>query len=466
VTLQFLGAAGNVTGSCTLLSVGGRCLLIDCGLHQERELRGRDWNPPRFDPARVEALLLTHAHLDHSGLIPRLVRHGFRGPILATRASVDLTRLLLYDSAHLQEEDVAFKRKRHQREGRPFKPLEPLYTREDVDRCQGAFQGVPYRQPVEVAEGITVTYHDAGHILGSAHLEVAVEESGRKRTILFSGDIGMAHRPILRDPSPPPRADFVVMESTYGDRPHEHAEERLQQLTAIIQETVARGGNVVIPAFAVGRTQELLYELDRLIAAKKVPPILVFVDSPMAVAATQIFRQHREDYDAEACALLRGGEDPFDFPGLHLVSTAEGSRAINTLKASSLIVSASGMCTGGRIKHHLVHNISRPESTILFIGYQAVGTLGRHILDGQNPVRILGQDRPVAARIASISGFSAHADQPGLLDWLGQLQEPPRQVILNHGEEAASRALQGCIQERYGYPVHRPAYGDTISLED
>lgn len=466
MTLQFLGAARNVTGSCTLLTRGNRCLLIDCGLHQERPLRGRDWNPPLYDPVQVEALLLTHAHLDHSGLIPRLSRQGFRGRILATSATVDLTQLLLYDSAHIQEEDAAFKMKRHRKEGRPFKVIEPLYRREDVDRCLKTFQEVPYQQPVEVVEGITATYHEAGHILGSAHLELTVEEAGRKKILLFSGDIGMTHRPLLRDPAPPPRADFVIMESTYGDRNHEHAEERLNQLTMILQETVARGGNVVIPSFAVGRTQELLYELDRLIAAKKVPPILVFVDSPMAVAATHIFQRHREDYDAEACALLRGGEDPFDFPGLHLVSTPEGSRAINNLKASCLILAASGMCTAGRIKHHLVHNISRPESTILFIGYQAVGTLGRHILEGQNPVRILGQERPVAARIASISGFSAHADQRGLLDWLGQLQEPPRQVILIHGEEAASQALQGCIEERYGYPVHRPGYGETIALED
>jgi len=466
VKLQFLGAARNVTGSRYLLTFPDLRLLVDCGLHQERDLRGRDWEPFPFDPAAVDALLLTHPHIDHCGLIPKLVREGFQGRILCTPPAVDLCQLLLLDSAHIQEEDAAFKRKRHRKEGRPPKDLRPLYTVEDARRALSFLESVPYGKPIPLGRQAEAMFHDAGHILGSAHVELRVRNQGKQRTWLFSGDIGQENRPLLRDPSPPAEADYVIMESTYGDRQHEHAEGRVERLAQAIRTTFEAGGNVVIPAFAVGRTQELLYELDRLIVAQRIPPPVVFVDSPMAVSATAIFRAHPECYDAEAVALLRAGEDPLDFVGLHLVRSVAGSQAINHVRGSCIIIAASGMCTAGRIKHHLVHNLSRPECTILFIGFQAQGTLGRHLVEGQNPVRIHGQPREVRARIESIQGFSAHADQAGLIDWLGHLRTPPRRLFLTHGEERALEALHQKIRATLGWESHAPTYGEEVELED
>lgn len=462
--LQFLGAARNVTGSRYLLTFPDRRLLIDCGLHQERDLRGRDWEPFPFDPATVDALLLTHPHIDHCGLIPKLVRDGFRGRILCTPPAADLCPLLLLDSAHIQEEDAAFKQKRHRKEGRPPKDIRPLYTAEDARRALSFLESVPYGQTVPLGREAEAVFHDAGHILGSAHLELRVRNNEKQRIFLFSGDIGQKDRPLLRDPSPPAEADYVIMESTYGDRQHEHAEERVERLAEAVRSTFEAGGNVVIPAFAVGRTQELLYELDRLIAAQRIPPPVVFVDSPMAVSATEIFRAHPECYDAEAAALLRAGEDPLDFVGLHLVRSVAGSQAINHVRGSCIIIAASGMCTAGRIKHHLAHNISRPECTILFIGFQAQGTLGRQLVEGQNPVRIHGQLRDVRARIESIQGFSAHADQAGLIAWLGHLRTPPRRLFLTHGEESAIAAFHRKIRETLGWESEAPTYGEEVEL--
>ncbi|HIE51148.1 MAG TPA: MBL fold metallo-hydrolase [Armatimonadetes bacterium] len=461
--LHFLGAAGNVTGSCYLLELEHQRVLVDCGLYQERPLRGRNWEPFPFPAEQINVLLLTHAHIDHCGLIPKLCREGFQGRILTTKATVELAELLLLDAAHIQEEDARFKMKRHAREGRPD-VIHPLYTTADAQAALQYLEGVPYGEMVTLGDGITVTFYDAGHILGSTQVEIRYPLNGQERVLLFSGDLGAVDRPILRDPAPPGRADYLVMESTYGDRQHESAEDCLDRLAALVNETFAHGGNLVIPAFAVGRTQELLYDLNELLAQDRIPNALVFVDSPMAVSATEIFQRHPECYDEEARQLLHSGDNPLEFPSLHLVRRVEDSKAINHLRGSAIIISASGMCTAGRIKHHLVHNISRPECTILFVGYQARGTLGRHLLEGENPVRILGQYREVKARIESLSGFSAHADQRGLLEWLGHLPTPPRQVFLTHGEPEALQTLQEKIREQLGFAVQVPQYRDVVEL--
>ncbi len=464
--LHFLGANRQVTGSRYCLEAAGHKVLIDCGMFQERPFQDRNWEPSPVPPGDIDALLLTHVHIDHSGLIPRLVGQGFSGPIHCTRPSVDLAEVMLRDSAKIQEEDAAYKKRRHKREGRKGKhPEIPLYTVVEVEKALPLFQPTPYAKPVEVADGITVVFHDAGHILGSAMLEVTVTENGQSRRVLFSGDIGQWNKPLIRDPSLLDQADYVVMESTYGDRDHQQRGEIDVQLADVINDTVGRGGNVVIPTFAVERAQELMYYISRLVHEDRIPDITIFLDSPMAVDVTDIFRRYRDCFDQETWDLITSGDTPLHFPGLRMAHSTEESKAINEHTMPCVIMATSGMCTGGRIKHHLRQNIGRPESTILFVGYQGNGTLGRQILDGNRQVRIHGRQWPVRAKVAQIYGFSGHADRSGLLRWIGNLEQAPRQVFLTHGEQSAANSLAQQINSQFGWPVSIPEYQSVAELE-
>jgi metallo-beta-lactamase family protein len=468
-SLRFLGAAGNVTGSCTLVEWRGKRLLVDCGLHQERDLRGRDWEPFPVPPSSIDAVLLTHAHLDHCGLLPRLAREGFRGPVHCTAATADITRIVLLDSARIQEEDAEFKQRRHEQEGRPALPgNQPLYTEADAEAAAGQLAVLDYGQILELGAGLTASFHQAGHILGSAMIRLEFSGNGRQRRVVFSGDIGRWDKPIIEDPTlfgeAEPATDAVVMESTYGDRLHEDPKSIDALLADSVNSTRRAGGNLLIPSFALERTQELLYYLSALLRADRIPHLMVFVDSPMAVSVTEVFKRHAELFDADMRDRLRRGDSPFDFPGLKMVRTVEESKSINHLRGTAIIIAGSGMCTGGRIKHHLVHNIQRRESTLLFIGYQAAGTLGREILEGAKEVRILGKNFRCRARVLRISGFSAHADQSELLRWLAGFEEPPRQILLNHGEHEALAALAAAVQERTGRKPLIPHYDQRVEI--
>ncbi|MCP4246259.1 MAG: MBL fold metallo-hydrolase [bacterium] len=464
--LRFLGATRQVTGSCYLLEAGGLRLLIDCGLFQEREFQGRNWEPSPASPQTVDALLLTHAHLDHSGLIPKLVRDGFAGRILTTAASKELAAIILTDAGKIQEEDAAYKRKRHKKAGHtPPRPVVPLYTAEDVEAALPLFEAVRYDEIVQLNANVSVTYRDAGHILGSALLEIEVRENKRTRTIVFSGDVGQRDKPIIRDPTPVDRADYVIMESTYGGRDHGPNGEVQDQMAEVINQAVEAGGNIVIPTFAVERAQELIYHLGELRRDKRIPHLMIFLDSPMAVNVTDVFRRHREYLDEEAMEVIESGNRLFKFPGLTLVRSKAESKAINRIRGTCIILSASGMCTAGRIKHHLAKNISRPESIVVFVGYQARGTLGRLLVDGRTEVRIHGRQHEVRARVTQIHGFSAHADQGGLLEWLGALESPPQRVFLTHGEEQAANALADAIRGKWSWPVDVPEYRSEYELD-
>ncbi len=463
--LTFLGAAGSVTGSRYLVEANGTKFLVDCGLFQERELRGRDWGPFPVPPETIDAVLLTHGHLDHCGLLPKVVREGLHCPIYATTATAEIARIMLLDSANLLQEDAEFKRRRHEREGRKGRyPEIPLYTTEDVRTCLPLFSAVDYGKTIEIGKGIEVTFHDAGHVLGSAMIEVRIRQNGSERTLLFSGDIGRWGQPILRDPTLFQEADYVLVESTYGDRDFEIKEDGASQLAAVINTTVKAGGNIVIPSFALERSQEVLYYLNELLGADRIPHLMVFVDSPMAVDLIEVFENHPELYDEDMVELLRQKRSPFRFSGLNLIRTVDESKAINHINGTVIIIAGSGMCTGGRIKHHLVANISRAESTILFVGYQAVGTLGRQIVDGAREVRILGQYYPVKARVVQLNGFSAHSDRHGLLRWLSGLRKPPRRLFVTHGEPDVSRSFGTLVKDRTGWEVTVPGYMEEFLL--
>lgn len=465
--LTFLGANRQVTGSRYCLEANGQRVMIDCGLVQERKFLERNWEPCAIAPESFDALLITHAHIDHLGLVPKFVKDGFDGPIYATKPTVALADVMLRDSAKIQTEDAAYKKRRHHKEGRRGRyPEVPLYVVDDVVKAMPLFRGVGYQIPVTIAEGITATWHDAGHILGSAMIEITVTEDGQRRTIVFSGDIGQPGKPLIQDPSYFENADYVVMESTYGERDHDPDGDVETLLEEIIQETVGRGGNVVIPVFAVERAQELMYYISRLVHADRIPDIPIFLDSPMASDVTNIFRKHREWLDEDTWELINSNEPPLQFPGLKITRSTEESMAINRVITPCIILAPAGMCNAGRIKHHLRLNIGRDESTILFVGHQANGTLGRRILDGAKEVRIHGRTRRVYARIRSIDGLSAHADRTGLIDWLSHLKSPPRQLFLTHGEKGASLALARTIKDRLGWEATVPEYGSSFDLDE
>ena len=466
IKLGFYGAARNVTGSKYYLEADGHKFLVDCGLYQERFLKDRNWEPFQFPPDALDAVLLTHAHIDHCGLLPKLVREGFNGRIYCTDATADIAKIMLTDSARLQQEDALNKKMRHEQEGRKAHfPEMPLYTEKDAEDCYPLFHPVPYGRTIQLADGLEAVFHDAGHVLGSSSLMLRADRNGETRRILFSGDVGRRNRPILRDPTLFKEADYIIIESTYGDRLHEDGDKIADELAEVINSTVVNGGNIVVPSFALERSQEILYYMNELLLANRIPHIMVFFDSPMAVSITEIFEEHLDLFDKEAREIIRSGKSPFSFPGLTRVSTTDESKAINWITGSVMIIAGSGMCNGGRIKHHLVSNISRKESTILFVGYQAVGTLGRQIVDGAKIVRILGKKYRVKARIAQMNGFSAHADRNELLQWLSSIRNQPRGIFVTHGEEGASASLADAVREKFGWKVSVPQYKDEVTLD-
>jgi metallo-beta-lactamase family protein len=434
--IAFHGAAQGVTGSCHLLSCAGKRILVDCGMYQGgRELVEDNADDFGFDPAGIDYLLLTHAHLDHCGRIPLLVNRGFGGEIITTAASRELARLVMMDSAGLQEEEARYRNRRARRRGRA-EEFQPLYTTLDTFNALENFgRKAHYDQPLQLAPGIRATFFDAGHILGSASILLQLEEGGSTRRVVFSGDLGLGGRPILRDPVMPPQADVVVMETTYGDRPHKELQPSVEELYDAINATVKRGGNVVIPTFALERAQEILYYLHAGKEQGVLPEFLqVFLDSPMAISATEIFKRHRDCYDADTAELFRTGRDPFLFNGLHFTRETAESMAINQVAGGAVIMAGSGMCTGGRVRHHLKHNLGREHSSVIFVGYAAQGTLARRIVDGARNVDIFGEEYAVRAQIHTIGGFSAHAGQTELLDWHRHTGNP-EVTFLVHGEK-------------------------------
>ena len=462
--ITFYGAAGVVTGSCFLVEAAGHRLLVDCGLFQgTKALQERNYGAFPFAPASIEAVLLTHAHIDHSGLLPKLVREGFAGPIYATAPTADLLRIMLPDSAHIQESEVERLNRRRARRGEP--PLQPIYTRADAERAHARVRPVPFDRPFRLFDGVDADFTEAGHVLGAAIITVTEQIGGERVRVAFTGDLGPAHPTLIAAPKHPGNVDAVVMESTYGDRDRIGGEDRYEQLAAIVRDTFARGGNVVIPSFAIGRTQEILYGLHRMVRSGELDPGRIFVDSPLAVEATEIFCTHVESFDIEARRFAAETEEcPLYLRELTLSRTAEESKAINNIRSGAVIISAAGMCEAGRIKHHLRHNLWRPECSIVFVGYQAEGTLGRRIQRGDPVVRIHGEEVRVRAAVYSLDGFSAHADQEELIGWVAGLSPKPRHVYLVHGEESARSALKELLWTRLGIPASTPLLGDTVEV--
>ncbi|MBE6982081.1 MAG: MBL fold metallo-hydrolase [Ruminococcaceae bacterium] len=462
--LTFLGATHEVTGSCTLLEACGKRILIDCGMEQGTDTFENCEIP--VSAVEIDAICLTHAHMDHSGKIPALVKNGFSGPIYATRATQRLCDIMLRDSAHIQESEAEWRNRKAKRSGGTA--YEPLYTMADAEQTLAQIKGFSYGEEVALFDGITLSFSDAGHLLGSGSIRLTVTEDGQTRTLLFSGDLGNLDRPLIRDPQKPEQADYVVIESTYGDRLHGVRPDYIGQLTQILQRTFDRGGNVVIPSFAIGRTQELLYLLRTIKnqgLVKGHDRFPVYVDSPLAVEATRIYSDNLTDfYDAQTLELLAQGIDPIVFDELVLSVTSEESKMINADKTPKVILSASGMCEAGRIRHHLKHNLWRAESTVLFVGYQSQGTLGRSLQEGASRVKLFGEDITVHAEICQLDGISGHADRDMLLGWLENLQNKPTRVFVNHGDETVCEAFAQTVTEKLGFSAVAPYSGDGYDL--
>lgn len=461
--LTFLGATRGVTGSSHLLEIDGHKVLIDCGMFQGSKIvSALNRRPFAFMPKDIDCVLLTHAHIDHSGLLPRLCKAGFQGPIYATEATIELCSIMLPDSAYIQEFEAEIATRKGQRTGRP--PVEPLYSVEDAQACLKQFRPVEYEVDFSIGAGIHVHFHDAGHILGSSILEIHASEAGTETQFLFSGDLGRPNQPILRDPTCVKNADYVIMESTYGDRSHAETDWE-GRLAEIINETAQRRGNVIIPAFAVGRTQIILYYLHRLFKSGRIPDLPVIIDSPLAIAATDIFRRNTGYYDQEAQDILsKEHQSPLVLPQLRFTRTAEESKALNFMRDPAIIISASGMADAGRILHHLKHNLWRPESSVLFVGFQAEGSLGRRLVDGAKKVRIMGEEIGVRAHIYNLDGLSAHADREDIIDWLGCFVQKPANIFLVHGEVGSAEALASLIREKLSLSAYIPQYGDMATF--
>lgn len=455
--ITFLGAAGTVTGSKYLVEANSKRLLVDCGLFEgTRELKQRNWDKCPVDPATIDWLLLTHAHIDHTGYIPRVVREGFRGPIYANSATIELCGLLLPDSAHLQEEDAAYAAKKGYSRHTP--PL-PLYTTPEAQEALKQFREIPLHDPFTISPEFSVLPHDAGHILGATWLELTITENGKKTLVVFSGDLGRYDQPILKDPESPTRADFLLCESTYGDRDHPSGSV-LDELANVITATAKRGGAVVIPAFAVDRTQLLLYYIHQLQLSSRIPKLPIYVDSPMAINITDMYVKHAADHDLKKQDI----QDPFNICEVHMTRTVEDSKKINDVVSPCIIISASGMITGGRVLHHLAKRLPDSRSSVLLVGYQAEGSGGRALQNGAKFLKIHGEQVPVRAQVVDIGQLSAHAGKSELLRWLSGFQAPPKQTFLVHGEPVALSSLKDAITSQYHWPVTIPEYLQTIDL--
>lgn len=460
--IQFLGGVGTVTGSKFLVETGGRRLLVDCGLYQGlKELRLRNWERLPVDPASIDWVVLTHGHIDHTGYLPRLLKDGFAGRVYATRATVDLLKILLPDSGHLQEEEAAYHNKRGTSKHRPALPL---YTAGEGRKAAERVEGVGYREPVEPVSGIQMSFGRAGHILGSAIVTLEIGGRNDRRRLVFSGDLGRYGAPILPDPPPIEEADYVIVESTYGDRRHD-PEPIPTQLKRVVRNAVERAGAIIIPAFAVGRTQELMYHLSALEQAGRLPRLPTYVDSPMAIEATEIYCAHPEDFDRDMRAMVMNRNCPLHCGDFRLARTPEESKAINAIRGPVLIIAASGMATGGRVLHHLRLRLPDPRTTVLLVGYQAPGTRGRLLQDGSKSLKMFGEVVPVRAHVEVIHGLSAHADSDGLLRWLGTARKPPKRVFIVHGDPGPAEALAARVRDELGWGAAVPAYGDRVVIE-
>lgn len=473
--ITFLGAAKTVTGSNFLVEAAGKKFLVDCGMYQGKmaeEMENSD--PFLFDIDEIDFMLLTHAHIDHSGRIPKLYNEGYRKPIYATKATCDLCGIMLPDSGHIQEVEIEWKNRKRMRESKD--PLPPLYTAEEAYRCLELFVPVDYDDIVEIDDNISVRFNDAGHMLGSAIIEIWATENGKTTKTVFTGDIGNNDLPLLDSPTMISNADYLVMESTYGNRLHIRNDDKAKMFLDIVSETLDNGGRVVIPSFAVGRTQEILYELDKLKDdigqkdeefARKYATLMnvpVYVDSPLAISATEIFKKNTELFEDEIQEKIKRGDNPLEFHGLKFTQTAEESKALNEDYSPAIILSASGMCDVGRIKHHLKHNLWNPKSTILFVGYQAPGTLGRAIVDGAKKVKLFGEEIAVNARVEYIEGYSGHADQTWLLNFVYSFTNPPKRIFLVHGEPEGQEVLKQKLEENGEYNVTIPSFGNSYEL--
>ena len=473
--VTFLGATKTVTGSNFLVEGAGKKFLVDCGMYQgAAEEEYENEAPFLFDVNEIDFVLLTHAHIDHSGRIPKLYNEGYRNQVIATKATCDLCSIMLPDSGHIQEMEVEWKNRKRNRKGE--KPLPPLYTAEDAAKCLEIFRTVSYDEIVEVAPDIQVRFNDAGHMLGSAIIEVWITENGETKKTVFTGDLGNNDIPLLSPPTMISDADYLVMESTYGNRLHIRNDEKAQIFLDVVYETLEKGGTVVIPSFAVGRTQEILFELNQIKEKrndeefakkyKKLMSIPVYVDSPLAISATEVFRENMNLFNDETQKVISSGDNPLEFPGLKFTRTAEESKALNAKEESAIIISASGMCEVGRIKHHLKHHLWDPNSTILFVGYQAPGTLGSKLVNGEKKVKIFGEEIAVNARIEYIEGYSGHADQEWLMNFVYSFTTPPKHIFLVHGEPEAQKELKEKIEENTNILVTIPDFGESYEFDE
>lgn len=459
LTLQFYGAAGEVTGSLYVLRTGKHTVLLECGLVQGgEENEKRNWDDFPVDVTTIDAVILSHAHIDHSGRVPRLVRQGYGGPIFTHEATRALCAIMLPDSGYLNEKEAEWENKKRRRKHLP--PVQPLYTQEDGENCIALFRGVGYESPVEVVPGLTLTYHDAGHILGSCIVELAYTEEGETRTLVFSGDLGFRDAPVMNRAFRPDNADVVLMESTYGDRLHRPIAETLDELTEVFESARAAQGNILIPAFTVGRTQDILHLMAENFARWRLDDWQIFLDSPMGIEATEVYARFRHLYDTE---LFGAGSGALRLPNLHQTRSPEESMVINQVEAGAIIIAGSGMCSGGRILHHLKHNVWRPQCHLVIVGYQAYGTLGRRLVDGADTIRLWGDDYRVRIQVHTIGGLSAHGDQQDLVDWYsGFSGRPP--LYLVHGEERAQKTLAGILRRDLDAPVVIPGLGQTVDI--
>jgi metallo-beta-lactamase family protein len=462
--IEFVGGARTVTGSSYILKDKDFQIMIDCGMFQGRsQIRERNLLHLIYAPAKINTLLLTHAHIDHSGLIPKLVKEGFTGKIFATRPTVDLCTVMLPDSAHIQEMDMEWLNRKNKRLGRPVQ--DPIYTVDDAENSIEHFMPVEYDKIVKINPRIEARYRDAGHILGSSIIELRVDGGdGGKTKIVFSGDIGQKNSAFIKDPEIIEDADILLIESTYGDRLHKKKEDTLAEFKDVILNSYNNKGNIIIPAFAVERTQEIIFELSKLFKEKVIPQIPVYIDSPLAISATEIFRKNQDYFDDEMKKVLLSGDSPFEFPNLYFTKTAEESKQLNEV-SGAIIISASGMCTAGRIKYHLLHNLYKPESSVILVGFQAEGTIGRRLVDGAKRVKLFGEDVLVNAKIHTIGGFSAHADRDGLLDWMGNIKNKKLKVFVVHGEEESSQKFAESVRTKFGYDTYVPNWGEIVDLK-